>query len=117
MKTISRARNLKNHMLTHSENVGNGDNFFLMEKTSFKCSLCPSKFSRRDSLMRHVNSHHKITEDIGENANIIFYKENFISRVIPEETNETINFNKSNFLSRVIPEEKMKLLLISLKQK
>ena len=67
--------------------------------------------------MRHVNSHHKITEDIGENANINFYKGNFISRVIPEETNETINFNKSNFLSRVIPEEKMKLLLISLKQK
>ena len=33
MKTISRERNLKNHMLNHSVKVGNGDSFFLMEKT------------------------------------------------------------------------------------
>ena len=35
--------------------------------------------------MKHVKSHHKITEDIAENDNINFYKGNFISRVIPEE--------------------------------
>ena len=35
--------------------------------------------------MWHVQSHHNITEDIGENENINFYKGNFISRVIPEE--------------------------------
>ena len=33
MKTISRARNLKNHMLTHSVKVDYGDSFFIMEKT------------------------------------------------------------------------------------
>ena len=43
--------------------------------------------------MRHVQYHHNITEDIGENENINFYKGNFISRVIPEEINETPSNN------------------------
>ena len=72
-------------MLTHSVKVDNGDSFFFMEKTFFNCSLCPNKFTRRDNLMRHVQSHHNRTGENGENENINFYKGNFISRVIPEE--------------------------------
>ena len=49
-------------MRTHSSKLDNGDNFFIMEKTSVNCSLCQNKFATKFNLMRHIKSHHEITE-------------------------------------------------------
>lgn len=56
------------YMRTHSSKLDNGDYFFIMEKTSFICSLCQNKFATKFNLMRQIKSHHAITEDIGENV-------------------------------------------------
>ena len=100
--TIS-SKNMKRHVETHSTKVQVNNDIFIIEKEpkKFKCEHCNANFSRNFNLQRHLQTYHNIKDGTTEPSNIVYFKQNFISREYGDIPNLTLN-SESDFEESIL---------------